>query len=377
MSEQLPFYIFLVRHAARKRSWDVSESDHAMENWIYDDSKILELTAIPGKVGLPRTLSLAGSLCDQLELMKVTVNEIIHSEHLVAKQTAQLYQKLLQKRFESNVSVMSENSLYPVDNKELANHTRGLIKELLDKDRQPEKRQGLIVIGHQPSLTYIAKELLKPRRLPAGILPIGNSEIACIRLGENPALLWLLTEKSSEVSSDLKAKIASKFDVAKFILGALILNLGLYLSSDLWAANTQAEALLLGGAMIFAFLAFGFTIATLFAYDRLNMPNEFWGSDGKPDATPRPWRVNRPPSSYQLILFFEMIHVWKSFFIPAILFATISLGLLVVKLAYSHFVWPNVDAGIMSIIMSGIILLGLIVSMVIYQIFKPKLGFDD
>jgi len=385
MPEQLPSYVFLVRHAKRKRSWDMPEPHHGMEKWVAlaDDSQVLALTSKLGEEGLPRTFSLSGSLCDQLELMKVTIVQILHSEHKVAKQTAQIYEKVLQRRFNSNVLVTPENALTPVgtdcerDEEKLTENAIDTINAIFTKNGRPGQSQGVIVIGHQPSLTHIAQGLLEPRRLPARILPIGNSEIACIRLGESPALLWLLTEKSKELSAELKAKIASKFDLAKFILGALILNLSLYLTSDLWKTTSHVEALLLGTAMVFAFLAFGFTIATLFAYDRLNMPAEFWGDGGKPDATPRQWRINRPPSSYQLILFYEMIHVWERFFIPAIVFATLSLGLLVVMLAYRHVVFPDASAGTVSIIMLGIILLGLIVSMAIYEAHKPKLGFDD
>lgn len=385
MPEQLPSYVFLVRHAKRKRSWDMPEAQHGMEKWgaRAEDSQVLTLTSRSGGEGLPRTFSLAGSLCDQLELMNVTIAQILHSEHLVAQQTAQVYEKVLQKRFKSNVLMTLETALTPAgsnlqhDEEKLAHNTISQIKAILSEARQPEKRPpGLIVIGHQPSLTQIAQGLLESKKLPAGILPIGNSEIACIRLGGSPALLWLLTEKSKELSAELKAKITSKFDLAKFILGALILNLSLYLTSDLWKITSQMEALLLGGAMVFAFLAFEFTIATLFAYDQLNMPTEFWGDTGKPDATPRRWSINRPPSSYQLILFYEMIHVWKRFFIPAVVFATLSLGMLGAMLAYRFFVLPGAGAGAVSLLI-GAVLLGLIVSMAIYEAYRPKLGFDD
>ncbi len=384
MAEQQPFFVFLVRHAERSRSWQVAESDHSMENWgaFHADAGAADTTTAPGKKGLPKTLALAGSLCDQLALMGTAVTQILHSEHRVAAQTAEVYREALQRRFGAEVSMTSERALTP----SVGSAVRGEVAQAQEAARRilallvatsgAEPSQGVLVIGHQPHLTYIAQGLLKPARLPVGVLPLSNSEVACIRLGERPALLWCLTEHTPELATELKAKIASKFDVAKFILGALILNLSLYLASDLWQVTTAGEALLLGGAMVAAFLALGFTIATLFAYDRLNMPKEFWGSGGTPSATPRRWSVSRPPSAYQLILFYEMIHAWNSFFLPAVAAAIASLVLLVAMLAYRHYALSGMEAG-PALLLLGAILLGLIISVVVYQAHKPKLGFDD
>lgn len=384
MAEQQPSFVFLVRHAERSRSWQDAESEHSMENWgaFHADAGTADTTTTPGKKGLPKTLALAGSLCDQLTLMGVAVTQILHSEHRVAAQTAEVYQEALQRRFGAAVAVTSERALTPSDGVSV----RDELMQARDAGRRVRARlgatngvgpsQGILVIGHQPNLTYVAQGLLKPARLPAGILPLGNAEVACIRLGAQPALLWCLTEHTPELATELKAKIASKFDVAKFILGALILNLSLYLASDLWQITTPGEALLLGGAMVAAFLALGFTIATLLAYDRLNMPREFWGSGGTPGATPQRWSVSRPPSAYQLILFYEMTHVWNSFFLPALVSAVASLVLLVAMLAYRHFTLSGLEAA-PALLLLGFILLGLIISVLVYEAHKPKLGFDD
>lgn len=377
-------FVFLIRHATRAVVWNVAESAHDMERWraFSDDLCSDPSVAAAKETGLPKTLLLAGALCDQLTLMDCAAPLILHSEHRVAVQTAEAHQAALRCRFGVEIAVTPVRALTPAArDSERADAAQAeaaiqAIRAALSDAGKAGGSQGVIVVGHQPSLMHIAQGLLKPGRLPAGVLPIGNSEIACVRLGERPALLWCLTEHAPDLAVELKAKVASKFDVAKFILGALILNLSLYLASDIWQVASLGEALLLGGGMVAAFVGLGFTIATLLAYDRLNMPTTFWGSAARPSATPRRWSINRPPSSYQLILFYEMSHAWSYFFLPALACAVASLGLLVAMLAHRHYVFPGVEATTAPLLI-GALLLGLLISLVVYELHKPRLGFDD
>jgi phosphohistidine phosphatase SixA len=375
-------YVFLIRHGVRAAAWDVAESDHDMTGWrkLTDDGSTGSWAA--DQKGFPKTLSLASALCEQLALLGCAAPPILHSSHHVAVRTAEVHQLVLQRRFGVEVPVTPLQALTPVahdserDDVAQAGAAIQAIRAVLTDAGKAGGAQGVIVVGHQPSLTHIAQGLLKPVRLPAGVLPIGNSEIACVRLGEWPALLWCLTEHTPDLGVEIKAKIASKLDVAKFLLGALILNLSLYLASDLWQVGSPVEALLLGCGMVAAFMGLGFTIATLLAYDRLNMPVVFWGSTARPSATPRRWSINRPPSSHQLVMFYEMIHTWNCLFLPALACAVASLGLLVAMLAYRHYVFSGIETTLAPLLI-GATLVGLLVSLVVYEMHKPRLGFDD
>jgi hypothetical protein len=174
---------------------------------------------------------------------------------------------------------------------------------------------------------------------------------------------------------ELQKKIQSKFDVAKLLLGALVLNFGLYLQSELWSVTGTVERVLLATAMFAALLSFGFTIATLLSYDRLMMPRDFWGGSGERERRAPPWGVHRPPSQDQLILFYEMTHTWKRFFIPAISLASSAIGLLVVLLAYQNL--GKVPQSWAVALILVIVALALAIPMFIYDRHKPRLGFDD
>jgi hypothetical protein len=227
---------------------------------------------------------------------------------------------------------------------------------------------------------------------------LGNSEIACIQLGANPRLLWLLTEKPNDLLIELKAKIASKYDVAKFFLGALVVGTGLTLSEAIWKLPDAIDKLIAGAGAFAALVSLGFTAATLFSYDRLLMPQDFWLGDGKAleshwwslvrrlrgthiEGKPPRWTVSRPPSQAHLILFYEMVHTWTHFFIPAIVSAFTALGLLVVAMADKSSrevsaVEPVPIKWIPGTLL-GIALLAFVIGFIVYYLWKPRLGFDD
>src|SRR5215213_9810950 len=149
-------------------------------------------------------------------------------------------------------------------------------------------RQAYVVVGHQPQLTQVARRLLKGRYLPSDSLPLGNSEAACIELGYKPRLQWLLTVTPEEtLVTDLKDKIKSKYDVAKFLLGAFVVNTGLILNAGLWGPDGLLHSTLLvdklfaGFAAIAALVSLALTAATLFSYDRLMMPESFWSDSSE------------------------------------------------------------------------------------------------
>ena len=251
----------------------------------------------------------------------------------MARQTARVYRTVLKKRSKREGSffrLRGEHTPKDPRRPSLTPESFRLkeVIEEIERFRGREKRTtstaALIVVGHQPQLTQFARELLKrgPLRLPSrnalpgGSLPLGNSEAACIRLGygwcqwHRPRLLWLLTEKGDGLLTDLKDKIKSKYDVAKFFLGAFVVNIGLFLNAGIWDNINFGErsqlivSLLAAFDIIMALASLGFAAATLFSYDSLLMPASLWSEPGgkpsrrdvrKPRKPPK-WSVLRPPA---------------------------------------------------------------------------------
>jgi phosphohistidine phosphatase SixA len=329
-----------------------------------------------------RTAIIAGSLADQVDNMKgQKITGIVFSSHLAAKRTAEIFRDVLSTRgclvpnykFEANRQVLDPNAP-PTKNIEKA-----YIASL-------ENDPFLVIVGHQPHLTRLAKGLLG-RRLPAHTLPLGGSEVACIQLGDNRRLLWLLTDKSADMKADLRDKIKSKFDVAKFFIGALIINASVLLSStvtSVWSPNMGGAVttlMIVGSVMLI--LSLGLAVGTLLAFDRLTMPPEFWseelrspkGETSSESTRPPRWSILRPPSESTVVLFYEMIHTWTSLFQPALFTAIVSIMSFSLALATSKLA-STLTRSWTAAVALGVSALG--VGLVwYYSQMKPKLGFED
>jgi hypothetical protein len=193
----------------------------------------------------------------------------------------------------------------------------------------------------------------------------------------------MLTEKPDDLLKDLKDKIKSKYDVAKFFLGAFVVNTGFLFSSAVWSVTDPIALILVLAGFVLALTALALTAATLMSYDALQMPPEFWsdqpaGPRIKSRAPqPKKWSVLRPPSQAHVVLFYEMVHAWNSFFIPALVCAFASTGSLVVAMAYSHFTpvrQPGpADLAAMIVVTAGALLVPLVIH---YRRSQPKLGFE-
>jgi hypothetical protein len=236
-------------------------------------------------------------------------------------------------------------------------------------------------------LTAVAGALARGK-LPARSLPLGGSEAACFELREGRAatLLWMLTEKSADLLKDLKDKIKSKYDVAKFFLGAFVVNTGFLFSGSIWGVQDAVALRLIVVAVFLALVALALTAATLMSYDALQMPTEFWtefsskGRTASSTRRPNRWSVLRPPSQAHVVLFYEMIHVWNSFFIPALVCAFASIAVIIVAMVYSKFSTmagrePGlVDLAAMVIVAGAAVVLPLTIY---YRRSQPRLGFED
>ena len=366
-------YLILVRHGTREVCWDRPERDHAMLGW---DSAPPPPRSQFGEEGRFATFALAGRIADQLEVDGIEVDAIVHGTHRVARQTAQIYQQVLRDRRRYDGENVPDTTLDPDCEDRPATRLERVNERVRAwRDDGRPGRLAYVLIGHQPDLSTLADHFAA---LPTGVLPVGAAESACVRLARQPhggRLLWLLTNRGSDLFADLRQKIAAKYDVAKFFLGALVLNGGLLLNANLWKLKGDAALALVALGYLFLLLSLGFAVATLFAYDQLLMPTAFWGAGGKGD--PRRWSVARPPSQAQIVLYFEMIHVWVRLFQPAALSAIAALLLFLCALAQDRLV-SSLGSALNAYTLIGLGGLGaLAVAALVYRANQPSLGTQD
>jgi len=317
------------------------------------------------QAGRQRTESIAGALANELENLDLRLDRILCSEHAVAKDTAAVLETILRKRQRIGAAFTEIEPL------------RELTPQRHVTTRLAIPESPTLIVGHQPDLTALANAWLKGN-LPAGTLPLGGSEVAYLELGDKPRLAWLLTEKSPDLRSELLEKVKTKLDVAKFFLGALVVNAGVLLNASVIAAlgstNVAVKSLLAIGLTAVA-AAIGLSVATLLAFDRLTMPPEFW-SDSKGiqhDARKRRWTVPRPPSEASIVLFYEMMHVWTHFFEPALGSALVAIVSLTTALVLNA---VPIRIGTTVLLVTAVSVGG--GAFIWYYVaMRPRLGFDD
>ena len=354
-------YVYLVRHGARNRDPAVEEAEHRL--------------ADPDQV---RTIG--GALADHLHATYGSgahqIVSILTSGHVVATETANAFREVLTARgvlaATTKVRQVDELTPGPGDSEKQAAALTSVCKTLT------ESAGDVLVVGHQPQLTFIAYQLLDGK-LPAATLPIGRAELACIRISAPRRLMWLLTSKPSDLRESLRVKIKSKFDLASLFLSALVVNLGVMLGPAavyVFEKGYLTPKVLAGVGLLALVLALGFSMATLLALDRLLMPNEFWGGvqlKSRRFAPKRNWTVPRPPSDVTVVLFFEMVHVWNRMFAPALVLALVGIAALAVAGASTALKLPY--RGTVTIALSLAVVGGLLAGL--YVRHRPNLGFDD
>jgi phosphohistidine phosphatase SixA len=396
-------FVVLVRHGKRHMRWDQSEADHELAGWNTAFSgfadPLQEVSTVSDfEAGLKRTVAIAGRIADELGREGVRIVRIRAGHHLVATQTAQAIIAVLRRRgLVAEAEPNRDAAAMPWD--ALDPNIEGVgerVRQAVENWR-PAAPEAWILVGHQPQLTHIADTLttrkidaILPRSgsTPGVTLPLGGSEAACIDV-DRRQVVWMLTEKSDALMKELQDKLKSKYDVAKFFLGAFVVNTGVLLNKDMFSSQASAVDLALAGLGVFcALVALGFTAATLFSYDRLLMPTEFW-MEGKLNPKPdRLWRsakrgrLLRPPSQAHLVIFYEMLHAWTWFFVPAVTFAFASIAFFVLSLANRAasnpatamrlvpLTWPVTT---MALLCAAAFAVGLVT----YVVGRPKLGTPD
>lgn len=225
-----------------------------------------------------------------------------------------------------------------------------------------EKDRLVLVVANSPQVDWVAEELLKrPVAIARGeVIGIGK------RGGRRPwpaserrDLLWTIGPSEESEIKDLRDKIRSKMDTAKF-LGAFITALVTFVlgkrfdtvkGTGFQAGLPQVQAILwlitIAGLGLAALLCF----AAVICYDSLLMPVRFWASSARSSLL-RPrrpsvvrWLVSRPPSSAARVLQQNMVRVWNRLVVMAMGILGVALAafavLVVVKpTSYAGLVWP-------------------------------------
>jgi hypothetical protein len=241
----------------------------------------------------------------------------------------------------SRTSIELKDELKPQNFLQAGLETK-LVKKL--RDGPPDQNgNAILLVGHQPQLSWIADKLLRAhrsllRRQPP--VPIDRAGLVCVVLDggthKRDRLAWAISFDDKEVAQEVREKIRLKMDTAKLLTGALTLGLTVIfgvlfdkeqfdgLGDRRWAVQVSAALLLAAAALYFA---------TMYAYDGLLMPDRFWG-ERRPSSSSRrfnrsgSWLVERPPSSTAWVLYQNMMRVWRNLFTSASLLVGAAIALL-------------------------------------------------
>jgi hypothetical protein len=198
------------------------------------------------------------------------------------------------------------------------------LKEVAEQHRG----QAILVVGNSSQVDWIAEQLA---RRP---IAVGRGEVVCLAKTSPRqsrwGLRWTVGPSEEATIKDLRDKIRSKMDTAKF-LGAFITALVSFVLGK-WldalraaAAKNQPIPIPVGQhwlwllTVVLLLLAAVLCFAALFFYDGLLMPDRYWTSSTRRRNSFRArWVVQRPPSSAAWVLQQDMIRVWNRLVVPAI-----------------------------------------------------------
>lgn len=113
----------------------------------------------------------------------------------------------------------------------------------------------------------------------------------------------VMRERPGDATAELREKVKSKMDVAKFFAGFITLLVGILLKDG----NLASLASKVG--IIFFVASLGFCVAAVFCYDRLLMPREYWTKIPEGE---------RSEDQFQDRLQEEMVRSWLWLFVPAV-----------------------------------------------------------
>ena len=269
--------------------------------------------------------------------------------------------------------------------KEFRDNINSAVEELRCKSC---KGRLILFVANSPQVDWVAERLLnKPVAIGRGeVIGISNP---CSRrpwpTRKRRDLLWTIGPSEESEIKDLREKIRSKMDTAKF-LGAFITALvtfvlgkrfdtvkGAGFQAGLPWVQTVLWLITIVGLGLAALLCF----AAVICYDSLLMPVRFWESSARSSLfrPRRPsvvrWLVSRPPSSAARVLQQNMIRVWNRLVVLAMGILGVAMAafavLVVVKpTRYADLIVPVAAVIAISAAASGYLILA-----------RPRLGAQD
>jgi phosphohistidine phosphatase SixA len=328
----------------------------------------------------------------------IALGTILHGNHRPTRETVNEVREVLKVR---GVSAPRQEICAQLDPDwfwRQASGERGLVAvdlyQQLRKtlDRKQTSRSGtpvhpnaVLVIGHQPQLSWIAETLTGAAEAVAG------AEILCLEVCEARSvavpprrcwrLVWALTPSAvaQEALPELRDKIKSKMDVAK-LLGALIIAVLGWIGGKLLEPNTQQflqspRGYIFAAGIACLFGALGLYLVTMYAYDRLLMPTRFWGESARVrENSPI---VRRPPSSAARVLHQNMIRVWNRMFLPATILVVTGLALFAASVFLPMFVSNGYPADRPLAVLLVLLILAAVCARYLWVSVYPRLGSED
>jgi broad specificity phosphatase PhoE len=200
--------------------------------------------------------------------------------------------------------------------------------ECLKALAERHRGQAILVVGNSPQVDWLAEQLVgRP-------IAVGRGEVVCLATTSPRqsrwGLRWTVGPSEEATIKELRDKIRSKMDTAKF-LGTFITALVSFVLAK-WldalkaaAANNQPIPIPPGQhwlwllTVVLLLLAAVLCFAALFFYDGLLMPDRYWTSSARRrNSRQARWVVQRPPSSAAWILQQNMMRLWNRLVVPAI-----------------------------------------------------------
>jgi hypothetical protein len=197
--------------------------------------------------------------------------------------------------------------------------------------------------------------------------------------------------EARRTSDDLRDKIKSKMEVAKFFSGFLAILLGLSfkdLKNLLERSSSENELVfsLVWFGVIFVLGSLTCSVATLFAYDRLLMPKAFWQGKAPNAHDTITWKRKNSSSkdssskmmnkygafgNFDKILHARMAAAWRYLFIPGVLFFFIGVIMLLMGLF-----WKNLEELTQWLTASLAIAFLIAVALPVVVYFRVRTPFD-
>jgi len=381
-------YLLLVRHGPRVFSLDQSREDAPLDPYAHKDIAKLARWAA-------ETLRVQPHVRDLKDAPPVQVTRFISSDHLHCIQTAKIYSEVFgplgQGLTTEEIEVESSGAMATPS---FWRHDRCLARPGYVDGEQLRIEEGscrdgstVVLCGHQPHLSWLFNDLrrkyagpVRRHMLGSTPLPLGQSEAALVQLYPKVRLIWAIGKSSDADKDDVRDKIKAKMDTAKFVSGFVAIFLGVAATAELPQALEKSG--LRSFTWIFSLLlllsSLGFTLAALLAFDRLLMPSVFWGGKRPRRLEPPSWSVARPPSPVHWVLGFQMMHIWRWLFQPAVYALAVASASLVFALLWrgSLFDFNLCELDRNRIVGCGLAL-AILAPFALYEIVKPRLGYDD